>query len=153
VRVAAHPRAAYVSRNQDYFEGIPIEVGRTAELIRGCKAVVCHDSTAIQFAVLFARPVIFVTTDELDRLFLDASFKSESIAAFAAELGKSVINLDRDLEDVDWRRELNIDERRYADYRNRYIKIDGSPEIPYWNIVIRHLETGLAQGAGPAGPG
>ena len=140
VRVAAHPRSNYRQRAPDYFEGIPVESGNTAQLVRGCKAVVCHDSTAVQLAVLFGKPVIFVTTDDLDRLYLDSSFKRESIGAFAAELGKSVINLDRDLENVDWREQLKIDARRYADYRHSYIKMAGTPEIPYWNIVIDHIE-------------
>ncbi len=139
VRVAAHPRAAYQHR-PDYFEGIPLEHGRTAELIRDCAVVVCHDSTAIQLAVLFQKPVIFVTTDELDSLFIDTSRKSESIARFAVALGKSVINVDRDLREVDWLRETVVDSVKYTEYRNRYIKIDGSPEMPYWQIVIDHFE-------------
>jgi hypothetical protein len=139
VRVAAHPRAAYQHR-PDYFEGIPLEHGRTAELIRDCAVVVCHDSTAIQLAVLFHKPVIFLTTDELDSVFIDTSLKRESIARFASELGKSVINVDRDLEEVNWVQETSVDRRKYAEYRNKYIKIDGSPEMPYWQIVIDHFE-------------
>ncbi|MBV9723565.1 MAG: hypothetical protein JO299_00170, partial [Gammaproteobacteria bacterium] len=140
VRVAAHPRSSYRQRVPDYFEGLPVMSGRTAELVRGCEAVVCHDSTAVQFAVLFGKPVIFVTTDALDRLFLDSSFKRESIGAFAAQLGKPVINLDRDLESVDWRAQLEINPDKYADYRHRYIKMAGTAELPYWDIVIDHIE-------------
>ncbi len=140
VRIAAHPRASYGQRGRDYFEGIPLVQGATAELIRNCRVVVCHDSTAVQFAVLFGKPVIFLTTDALDRVFFDSSFKGQSIAGFAAELGKSVINLDRDLAQVDWQRELRIDVQKYARYRNRFIKTDGSPEIPYWDIVIAGIE-------------
>jgi hypothetical protein len=146
VRVAAHPRATYDRRPQtEHFGSIPIEFGRTAELIMNSRAVICHDSTAVQFAVLFRKPVIFVTTDELNALFLDNSFKRDSIEAFASELGKSVINLSGDLGHVDWTRELTVDETKYAAYRHRYIKMDGSPQLPYWTIVIDHLE----RSAGP----
>jgi hypothetical protein len=140
LRIAAHPRGRYQQSLPDYFEGIPIEFGRTAELIANCRLVVCHDSTAIQFAVLFGKPVIFVTTDELNSVFFDSSFKSESIVSFASALGKSVINLDRDLDAVNWKKELSVDSKKYAEYKNRYIKIDGSPEIPHWDIVITHIE-------------
>jgi hypothetical protein len=140
LKIAAHPRAAYRHRASDYFQGIPIEYGKTAEMVKNCKVVVCHDSTAIQFAVLFAKPVIFVTTDQLNGQFFDAAFKSESIARFAAELGKSVINLDRNLDAVDWARELDIDSRKYASYKNKFIKMHGSPEIPFWEIVINYVE-------------
>lgn len=140
LRIAAHPRAGYHHRAANYFEGIPIEYGNTAELICNCKVVVCHDSTAIQLAVLFLKPVIFITTDQLNAVFFDSSFKSESIRTFAAALGKSVINLDRDLNSVDWANELSVDSSKYAEYRKRYIKTDGSPDTPHWDIVIAHIE-------------
>jgi hypothetical protein len=136
MRIAAHPRAAYQDRSMDCFGELPIEYGRTAELIQGCRVVVCHDSTAIQFAVLFSKPMIFVTTDELM-----LSYEGGSIAKVASELGKVPINLDRrDLQAVDWQREMSIDSRKYASYRSRYIKTDGSPEMPLWDIVINHIE-------------
>ena len=119
----------------NYFEGLQVEYGKTAELIRDCSAVVCHDSTAIQFAVLFGKPVIFVTTDELI-----PCYEGRSIAKVAAELGKTPINLDADLRTVDWRDQLRVDSRRYAQYRNEYIKTDGSPQLPVWDIVIDRIE-------------
>jgi len=134
-RVAAHPRASYQRRVPDYFEGIPIEYGRTAELIRDCKIAVCHASASIQFAVLFRKPIIFVTTDELV-----SQAVGKSTAKFARLLGKTVINLDGDLDSVDWQKELCVDSQKYDEYRNQYIKIDGSPEKPHWDIVIDHIE-------------
>ena len=146
LRIAAHPRSSYPQRVPDYFEGIPVEYGRTAELIRDSKVVVCHDSTAIQFAVLFEKPLIFFTTDDLE-----ASLWGKSIAAFASELGKSVINVDRDLGGVDWRKEVSVDARKYAAYRSKYIKTPGSPEMPHWEIVIDHIERAVHSG-GVDGP-
>lgn len=131
--IAAHPRAVYQDR--DYFEGIPIKYGATAELIRDCTVVVCHYSTAAQFAILFGKPVIFVTTDELD-----ATECRTFIADFATAFGKEVINLDRDLDKVDWKSELCVDMEKYASYKTTYIKTDGSPEKPIWDIVIDYME-------------
>ena len=144
MRVAAHPRATYRQRNVNYFEDLALEYGRTAELIRDCSVVVCHDSTAIQFAVLFAKPLIFVTTDELI-----PCYEGRSIVTVAAELGKSPVNLDGDLSAVDWRGQLRVDTARYARYRSRYIKTDGSLEAPAWEIVIDHIEcAGAGQNLG-----
>jgi hypothetical protein len=136
VKIAAHPRATYRQRPQDYFGGFPVEYDRTAELIRDSRVVVCHDSTAVQFAVLFQKPIIFVTTDELM-----ACYEGRSIVKVAAELGKVPINLDdTKLDSVAWRRQLDVDLRKYASYRSRYIKTDGSPEAPVWAIVINQIE-------------
>ena len=140
IRIAAHPRSAYQQRVTDYFEEIPIEYGKTADLIRDCSVVVCHDSTAIQLAVLYAKPVIFFSTDQLNSLQFDGMRKQEVIAHFASELGKSAINVDRELEGVNWRKELSVDLGKYAQYKGKYIKIDGSGELPCWEIVGRHLE-------------
>jgi hypothetical protein len=137
VRVAAHPRSTYEERGLDCFAAFPIEYGRTGELVRGCSLVVCHDSTAIQFAVLFGKPVIFLTTDELIR-----SPEGRSIAKAAAELGKAPINLDREeLRAVDWQKELCVDAEKYDSYIRRYIKAHGSRQLPVWEIVIDELET------------
>ena len=135
LRVAAHPRSSYRHHGDDYFEGIPVEYGKTAELIRDCRLVLCHYSTAAQFAVLFKKPAVFVTTDELA-----SSPGGKHVAEFASVLGKSAINLEGDLDSVDWQKELRVDRDKYDAYRNEYIKIDGSPEIPFWDIVINHIE-------------
>jgi hypothetical protein len=135
VRIAAHPRASYKQRGINHFEGFPVEYGKTAELIKGCRVVVCHDSTAIHFAVLFEKPMIFVTTDELI-----PTYEGRSIAQVASEFGKSAVNLDRDLRAVDWRKETYVDVAKYREYRNRYIKIDGTPERQMWEVVVDHIE-------------
>jgi hypothetical protein len=137
VRIAAHPRANYEERGmREIFGAFPIERGRTAELIRGCEVVICHDSTAIQYAVLFAKPIIFLTTDELS-----LTYEGAHIEELAAALGKKPINLDRaDLTAIDWRAERKVDQERYANYRNKFIKAEGSPELPLWTIVIDHVE-------------
>jgi hypothetical protein len=133
---AAHPRAAYDRRGSGFFADFTVEFGNTAQLIRNCCAVVCHDSTAIQFAVLFGKPMIFVTTDQLER-----AYEGRSIAAVAAQFGKAPINLDRpDLGAVDWTAELRVDAELYSKYRNRYIKMAGSPDKLLWDIVIEQIQ-------------
>jgi hypothetical protein len=136
--IAAHPRASYAQRGVASFEPIPALSNQTAELIRDCSVVVCHASTALQFAILFERPLIFATTNELA-----ASFLGPYVETFAASLGKTVVNFDLDLERVDWRNELQLNSAKYAEYRNEYIKMDGTEDRPLWEIVIGHIEAGL----------
>jgi hypothetical protein len=133
LHVAAHPRR----KGQPLqFEDIPLSFGGTAELIRDCSVVVGHDSTAVQMAVLFQKPVIFVTTNQINRTYFDGSFKKESLAHFASELGKAVINLDEDLDQIDWRKELVVNQEKYTGYREKYIKMSGTPDRCSWDIVI-----------------
>ncbi len=134
VVISAHPRSAYRTGSTNYFAGLRLEYGRTAELIRDCRVAICHNSTAVQFAVLFGKPIIFVTTDELQ-----ASPARESIDRFAHSLGQNSVNLDGDLTHMDWPAQLRYNPGKYDEYRRRYIKMDGSPEHPHWKIVIDHL--------------
>ena len=138
-RIAAHPRLPRQQRFTDFFEGIPVEYGKTAELISNCEFVVCHYTTAIQYAVLFEKPVIFLTTDDLA-----ASEVGPYIEKFASILGKSAINLDQDLGGQQWSAELHIDAAKYRDYRQKYIKMDGSPERLHWDIVSDYMTSGTA---------
>ncbi len=140
--IAAHPRSPPHQMYVNYFAGIPVKFGATAELISNCEFVICHYTTALQYAVLFQKPVIFVSTCDLA-----ASSVGPYIKKCASILGKSVINLDGPLDSVDWHSELRIDWRKYYEYRQQYIKTAGSPEISYWDIVADHLEK--ARGSPP----
>jgi hypothetical protein len=135
VEVAAHPRSSYHLPGREYFEDIPVQLGKTAQLIRGAKVVVGHYSTSLQLAVLFNKPIVFLTTDQVE-----ASEWSAVIPTFAAALGKKPVNVDRDPELVDWREAARVDAGSYAAYRRKYIKLDGSPERPYWEIVAHALD-------------
>jgi len=147
LRIAAHPRASYEHRGLASFGSIPIWSNQTAELIRDCTVVVCHSSTALQLAVLFEKPVIFATTDELA-----ASLLGHYVEKFAAILGKSVIDLSGNLELVDWRKELRIDSEKYAAYRDEYIKMDGTENRPLWHLVIAHIENRVKAAAPTRSP-
>ncbi len=135
VRVAAHPRSSYEQRVDSFFGPVTIERGVTSELIRDCRCVVGHFSVVLQMAVLFGKPIIFFTTNQLRR-----SAMGSSVDRFASELGKSVINLDENLDRVDWEQELVVDAEKYAAFRHRHIKMDGSPDRPHWEIVMDWLE-------------
>lgn len=134
--VAGHPRTANQKAIQQYFGEIPVHFGATAELIKSCKFIVGHHSTSLQLAVCFQKPVVFLTTNELKLTEL----MGPSIDATASLLGKKVINVDDDLKDIDWGKELSIDQEKYSEYKRKIIKLDGTPEKQSWDIVIDHVE-------------
>jgi len=136
VKIAAHPRSTYSSQKVKVFRDIPIEYGKTAELIYNAKFIMCHFSTAVQLGVLFKKPIIFLTTDEFE-----LSFISSYMRKLAGLLGKRVINLDSDLSIVNWGKELKVDSNKYDEYIDKYIKISGSDELPFWDIVLNHIKS------------
>lgn len=133
--IAAHPHSQY-NGHPDYFGGRPVVHGKTLELVRKAGCVIAHSSTALNFAVLFRKPVLFITTDSLQR----SQRMARSIGVMAAWLGKTPINVDAPL-DLNWEKELAVDSEAYGRYREAYIKKAGSPDKPAWQIVADHLNT------------
>jgi len=132
VIVAAHPLSS--REHARYFPGRDVVLGHTPELVRAARFVVAHSSTSVNFAVLYRKPVIFVTMDALRRWRLGAS-----IDAMAATLGNRVVNLDH-LRASDLDRALEVNDEAYRRYRNAYIKRDGTPDRPFWAQVADRIE-------------
>jgi len=141
VCVALHPRSAHRNLPNKEFRDIETKREMTGQLIKACQLVVAHDSTAVQMAVLFRKPIIFISTDELE--------KSEILLGYcktlAKSLGKSPINIDKNHDQIDWKKEIDIDNEKYTSFSNKYIKIDGTPERSSWDILIDHINLTLVR--------
>jgi len=136
VVIAAHPRSNYETR-PDYYRGRKIIKGKTAELIRDASLVLFHATTSINFAILWGKPAMSLTTNELKN-----SWFQPRIECLANAIGANLVNVD-DIEPSksgvnDW---LKVDDMKYQEYRRKYIKKDGTPDIPVWQIVSEYLNS------------
>ncbi len=128
VIIAAHPRAEYEGTAR-LFGNRRVVGGRTLELVRHASLVLLHYSTALNFAILANTPMLFLSTNELERAM------GPTIAAMAALTGRPVLNVDRLPEE--WSAGLlEVDARAYAAYCRRYIKEPRTPEKPFWQILL-----------------
>lgn len=66
VVIATHPKAIY---GAEVFEGRETYAGRTPELVRDADFVISHTSTAISYAVLNMKPIVFIYTDEMLKVY------------------------------------------------------------------------------------
>jgi len=132
VIIALHPRSNYEAR-PDYFDGRKCVRGETARLIKMSKLVLAHNSTALSLANLFYKPVIFLTSFELDK-----SWMGSRIRCRAGWFAKKPIFINKP-DTVDWVHELTISKNTYHDYRQAYIKKDESLDLPFWQIVADRL--------------
>ena len=133
VIIAAHPRANY----KDYpniFGEREIIFGKTLELIRDSKIVLLHYSNAINFAILFKKPVFIFTTRELG-----SSIRKPAVDSLATALDKKVYNIDFE-NTFNLREEISIDNQVYKKYREDYIKIDDTLDLPFWEVVSNSIE-------------
>ena len=97
------------------------------------KLVITHGSTANNFTVAYNKPVLVVTSDDLN-----ISNKGPIINATAEHLGASLANLDRPRQ-LDASELLRIDTEKYALFRTRVIKRPGSPQKSTWQTFCEHL--------------
>ncbi|GFO66053.1 hypothetical protein M1B72_03405 [Geomonas paludis] len=88
VVIAAHPKAEYGDSyfNRRAFKGV------TAELVRDAEFVISHHSTAISYAVLGRKPLIFCYSDEMERIYRNTIVGW--IADFAEYLHQPLYNID-----------------------------------------------------------
>jgi len=131
--IAAHPRSSYESL-PDYFGSRPVIRGQTASLVKKSKFVLVHDSYSTNYAILFKKPIIFITTNKLNQTFM-----KNFINGMAESIEKKPINLDDSFE-FNLENELKVDEEKYNYYRHCYIKKDGTEELPFWQIVANQIK-------------
>lgn len=136
VIIAAHPRSNY-ENHPNYFKGRKCIRGQSVKLLRESKLVLSHSSTALSFANLFYKPVVFITSSELNR-----SYQGSLIIEMAKLFGKKPIFIDKN-ENIDWKFELTANKNLYNNYRRDYIKTKHSEDLPFWQIVANRLKEGI----------
>lgn len=108
VIIAAHPKSVY---EKNEFGNRKIIKYKTGELIKDSVLVISHMSNSTAFALLFNKPIVFITTTEVDKIPKFA-FK---LHTFVQHLNKPIYNIDN----------VCIDEMDFSkvseSYRNKYI--------------------------------
>lgn len=132
VVIAAHPRSRYED-HPDYFNGRRCLRGETINLVKECKLVLTHCSSAVNFANLFLKPVIFMTSVSLGGTYADARVKQ-----FARYFGKKAVFME-EYQDIDFRQEMRVSRQHYDSYKRAFIKIENSEDLPFWQVVADRL--------------
>lgn len=104
VIIAAHPRRVGMG---DY--DFPVSKDKTASLVKNANLVIAHYSTAVNFAAVYGKPLVFITSELLNR-----SYIGTSINDMAHTFGKEPLLISSDsvdecsLEDL-----LHVDDKLY----------------------------------------
>lgn len=128
VVIAAHPRSNY-SDKPDCYLGREIVKNNTAELVAKSSLVILEQSTAINFAVIFRKQMLFVTSPQL----IDQPYGMYT-DLLAGLFGSKALNIASD-NDLKGFIKNDIDYSLYESYTNNYIKANCSPLKESWQIV------------------
>ncbi len=129
VVIAGHPKADYTKNNP--FEGREILFGETASMVRSCKYVLTHSSTAVSFAVLWKKPVLVLNFKKV--LF---HLEGKMTDKFAKTLGTDLVYLDTSYS-MDFK--MNVNQKKYRDYKNRFVKASTSQNQDCWEDLMDFL--------------
>jgi hypothetical protein len=104
--------------------------------VRDAEFVMAHMSTAVSFAVIARKPLIF-----LNGTFYQGRYESAAVDAMAAELGKKPLDLGASDPTPKLEAELTVDEGRYSSYENKYIKTADAPDQSVWETFGSYLRS------------
>ena len=130
--IAAHHRRDKKINIETNYE---IEYSQTANLIKNSSLILAHYSSAISLAILFKKPIVFITTDELENF----KYTELHIKKYAQELNNKVININKFNfpENYDF---FHFDDNAYKKWKENYIKSPKSQIKSFWFDFIDILE-------------
>jgi hypothetical protein len=139
VIVAAHPRSQYAV-DPELWNGRTVILNQTASLVRSADCVLGHSTTSLSFAILWRKPILLLSTNDLNKSYL-----GPGIALRSSLLRQPLINVDECVNGVPNKKEvLAVDEAAYSSYVAEFIKLPGTPDLPAWQIfsefVMRHFQ-------------
>ena len=130
--ISAHPRANREILSK-HFKGRDVCIGDTANLVKDSKLCIAHWSHSVNYAVLYRKPVIFLTSDMMEKYGF-----GEYISSYASCFNKKVINISKDFSLYD-KNDLYVDSSLYQKYINDFVKSDNSCNGKYWDIVSEKI--------------
>lgn len=146
VVIAAHPKSSY---DFEIFGGRRVYRGMTASLVRDSDFVISHHSTAISYAVLDEKPIVFIYTDEMEEIYSN-TFVSY-IRDFSEFLDAPFWNIDAMPEGLTLTIG-SIDSERYARYKYGYLTTKDSEcvktreifwgELTQWRCQVGRSDKG-----------
>ena len=136
IKFAAHPKSLKKNRPKLPLD-IDYSIGNTAELVKNSSLVLLHASTSVAYAILFKKPTIFLTSYNLRK-----SWIGPRINNLAKVVNGQIINMDNDLnKPLDLQNLLKIDESKYKNYLDQYLKVPNSPDVPLWEIFTNYIKS------------
>ncbi len=137
--IAGHPKSDPLMASYIFSDALFIQ-NKTPELVLHSKLVVTSCSTAISYAVRMRKPLIFYTTDEIEKSDLYKGFLSRMSSWF----GMRRINIDH-LKDTPALEIPKINEKYYSSYETSFLLEKGVKNHVLWGEVAHQHEKYILQ--------
>jgi len=131
IEIAGHYKSTHPAMAQ-CFGNRPVHYGKTRELVQNSEFVITRASTAISYAVMFKKPILFIYSNQLKEDHL----AMRDIRGMAAMLGDEPVNIDEPPIDIEGL--LKIDEGRYRNYE-KVCLTSTSSQRPNVQIILEDI--------------
>lgn len=134
VVIALHPRIVITKKLVRQYGGREVILKNTSSLVKSSKMVIAHNSTSINFAVLWRIPLLIITTTKIDRVNYELVRSIEDI------FKTKRININKSYKGQDYNKISEGVVAQYGFYKENLIKTNNSPKVNSANILINNLK-------------
>ena len=130
VVIAAHPSALLYKKNNP-FNNREIYYGKTSNLIKYSDGVLIHSSTAISFAVINNKPIIFLYNNDIKT----KDVNSYNIMNLQSNLlDCPFISMDKNIPEIEF---LNVNKEKYQKYMYDYLTCKELNGLDNYDILMK----------------
>lgn len=130
VIIAPHPKTKHKNRPK-YFDYRPLSKKKIYELIDNAKLVITRMSTAISYAVVCRKPILFIYSNELN---FNKNYMNQ-LSLFVNETGSKAFNINKNFDKLNLKSLLKPNKKKYSLYKKNYITVLKKP-IPNYKIIL-----------------
>jgi len=132
VIIAAHPKSQY---DKNVYGGREIIINETNNLVKNSSIVLTHTSSSFVFAVLHNKPIIFLLSDEIERVYPEIIVNP--VEYLTSQLGCLLTNIDHDNLSYS---DIQIDKEKYDLFKYNFITSKESENKFNYEIFLETLE-------------
>ena len=134
VIIAAHPSCYDKYLNGRFLGDRDIVQGETLELVKGSWAVIAHNSTAISFPIIFDKPLILVTTEDMHTV---RKHTCKFCELYSRILNCVYIKSENEIQLPDT---LTVDADAYSSFKYQYLTNKDSESVSNGDILYNVLQ-------------
>lgn len=131
--IAAHPRSDIELLSKNY-KNRRVVINNTAQLIKNCKFCLVHSSTAINFAILYQKPIVIFKMKLFNHVM--SKYQDSVSDEMANYTNSDIVHIDSNNYNVNY---PLVDTEAYSKYKSMFIKENNSENKIFWKILLESI--------------
>lgn len=127
VVVAAHPRSD-INYTKKMLPNYKVLIGQTPCLVKFSEGCIVHASTSINFAVIYKKPILFLSSARMSRTRIENY-------QLASWFNKKPINMSKRLNYLDIENALKIEEKYYPNYIRKFVAYEKDSQFGFSQLI------------------